>query len=73
MKHVLEVKDAVDMYCYIEQYPVEIRRLTVDEYKGLRDGNDCDENFKMPVNVQPQAAAVKALVSRVNREIPLVK
>ncbi len=73
LKHVLEVKDAVDMYCYIEQYPVEIRRLTVDEYKGLRDGNDCDENFKMPVNVQPQAAAVKALVSRVNREIPLVK
>lgn len=70
-KKLLGIKDAIGIDCYIEQYPVEIERLTVDEYKVLKkDWLGRREEFRVPANVQPLPPAIERLTARINSEIP---
>ena len=72
LKRLLGVKDEIDIYCYIEQYPVEIERLTIEEYKELKeDYFSRKENFRQPSNLMPLPETMEIIVNRVNDEIPL--
>ncbi|MDE6271067.1 MAG: hypothetical protein K2M12_09480, partial [Muribaculaceae bacterium] len=74
LKRMLGVKDAISMYCYMEQYPVDIERLTVEEYKEMKkDYYARKEEFRVPANVLPLAPAMRQLVERADREIPVQK
>ncbi len=71
LKKMIGVTDAIEINCYVEQYPVEIERLTVDEYKEQKKTYYTHrEDFKMPDNVQPLAPAIQKLLNRVNSQIP---
>lgn len=71
LKKMIGVKDAIDIYCYIEQYPVEIERLTIEEYKELKaDFYSRENSFQIPANLQPLPETIENLVNRVNHEIP---
>jgi hypothetical protein len=69
-KKILGMKDFIDMDCYIELYPVDIERCTVDEYKERKKDRSC-VSFKYSENMLPLSSAVQNLVDRVNREIPV--
>ncbi|MCH5228235.1 MAG: hypothetical protein J1F16_10565 [Muribaculaceae bacterium] len=70
LKKMIGVKDTIDIYCYIEQYPVEIERLTVEEYKDLKeDYFSRKEDFKEPSNLQPLPETIEKLVKRIDSEI----
>lgn len=72
LKKMIGVTDAIEINCYIEQYPVEIERLTVEEYKEQKKTYyEHREDFKMPDNVQPLAPAIQNLLNRVNSQIPI--
>ncbi|MCH5223787.1 MAG: hypothetical protein J1E82_07070 [Muribaculaceae bacterium] len=71
LKKMIGVNDAIDIYCYIEQYPVEIERLTIEEYKELKeDYFSRKEDFREPSNLQPLPETIEKLVKRINSEIP---
>lgn len=68
LKKMIGVKDTIDIYCYIEQYPVEIERLTIEEYKDLKeDYFSRKENFREPSNLQPLPETIENLVSKVDK------
>ena len=72
LKKMMGVTDAIEIKCYIEQYPVEIERLTLEEYKEQKKTYyEHRESFKMPDNVQPLAPAIQNLLNRVNSQIPI--
>lgn len=72
LKKMIGVTDAIEINGYIEQYPIEIERLTVDEYKEQKKTYyEHREDFKMPDNVQPLAPAIQKLLNRVNSQIPI--
>ncbi|MDE6288711.1 MAG: hypothetical protein K2M00_08015 [Muribaculaceae bacterium] len=74
LKKMLGVQDAIHMNCYIEQYPVEIEHLTVEEYKELKKTYyERTEKFRVPANLQPLAPAIQSLIDRVNLELPINK
>lgn len=71
LKKMIGVKDAIDIYCFIEQYPVEIERLTIEEYKDLKeDYFSRKEDFREPSNLQPLPETIEKLVKRIDSEIP---
>lgn len=70
-KKLAGVKDAIGIDCYIEQYPVAVEHLTVDDYKEMRkDRLDRLEDFRIPDDVQPLPPAIEQLVDRIGRELP---
>lgn len=72
LRKMIGVSDAIEINCYIEQYPVRIERLTVDEYKECKKTYyERREVFQIPDNVQPIAPAIQSLLDRVNRELPV--
>lgn len=74
LKKMLGVQDAIHMNCYIEQYPVEIEHLTVEEYKELKKTYyERTEQFRVPANLQPLAPAIQSLIDRINLELPINK
>ena len=67
---LMGVKQALEVNCYIEQYPVEIEHLSVDEYKEIRkQRKDQPLPFIMPDNLQPLPPAVEHLIERITPEI----
>lgn len=60
LKRILGIKDPIDIYCYIEQYPVEIEYLTVDDYKAMKKGRKSHEKeeFIIPDGVEPLAPSI---------------
>lgn len=72
IRNLIGLKDAIGIDCYIEQYPIEIQRLSTEEYKELkRDYFTRKEEFRLPENVLPPIPAIENLVGRVDAEIPL--
>ena len=72
LKRMIGVKDPINIYCCIEQYPVDIARITVEEYMELKkDYYTRKEEFRIPANVLPLAPAMQQLVDRVDREMPM--
>ncbi len=71
MKKLLRTNGNINVDSYIEQYPVEIEYLTVDEYKELRKAED-DETLPItaPDFAQPLASPIQSLVDRIERELP---
>ncbi len=71
MKKLLRTNGNINVDSYIEQYPVEIEYLTVDEYKELRKAED-DETLPITVPnfTQPLASPIQSLVDRIERELP---
>lgn len=70
-KKILHVKDAMEIDCYIEEYPVAIEYLTVDEYQAIRkDKVDRTADFSIPSITLSLAPSIQHLVDRVSREIP---
>lgn len=71
MKKLLRTNGNINVDSYIEQYPVEIEYLTVDEYKELRKAED-DETLPItvPCFAQPLASPIQSLVDRIERELP---
>lgn len=71
LKRMIGVKDAIHINCYLEQYPVEIERMTMQEYKEMKKTYyERHEDFRLPVNIQPLAPTIQTLVERIDREIP---
>ncbi|MDE6484773.1 MAG: hypothetical protein K2L14_05220 [Duncaniella sp.] len=68
MKKIMDTDRPYEVDCYLEQYPVEITHLTVDEYKEMKKNRIRHEPFRMPDIVQPLPAAVERLVERVEEE-----
>lgn len=68
-KKAAKSKEPVKARTYIEVYPVAIEHLTVEEYQEARAERP-HIPFKKPQGLLPLAPAVKALVDRVNAEIP---
>ena len=69
IKKSLGVKDNIEIDSYIEQYPVLIESLSVEEYKELKESrNDTQIEFMIPELVQPLAPAVQRLVDRFEPE-----
>lgn len=74
LKKMLGITDAIEINCYIEQYPVEIERLTVDEYKEQKKTYyEHRSDFKIPDNIQPLPPAIQNLLNRINSQIPTKK
>lgn len=74
LKRMIGVKDAIDIYCYIEQYPLEIESLTLEEYKDLKaDYFIRKEEFRTPANIQQLPETIENLVNRIDAEIPQTK
>lgn len=71
IKKIIGVKDTIAINCYIEQYPVEIERLTPQEYKELtKTRRDRSETFREPAAVQPLPPSLQAMIERIDREVP---
>lgn len=70
LKKMFSTKEPIEMDTYIEIYPVEMRRITVDEYKELRKEFD-KIPFSHPQGIQPVSPAIATLVERINRELPI--
>lgn len=71
LKRMIGVQDHILINSYIEQYPVEIQHLTVDEYKEMKKTYyERTESFRIPEHVQPLAPALQTLIERVDREVP---
>lgn len=68
MKFLLKKKDYIAVENYIEQYPVEIERLTPEEYKEIHknDYYSRREKFRVPEGLMPMAPAVESLINRLN-------
>ena len=74
LKKLMGVKDQIHINCYVEQYPVEIERLTTEEYKELKKTHyEHSEDFRLPANLQPLPPSVQSLVERIDREMPYKK
>lgn len=74
LRKMIGVQDHMYINCYIEQYPVEVQHLTVDDYKEMKKTYyERTENFRLPANVQPLLPAVQTLIDRVDHEIPKKK
>lgn len=74
LKWFLGVKKALEVNCYIEQYPVEIEHLSIEEYQQIRKARkDEAVPFSMPQILQPLPPAVERLVERIDREMPAGK
>ncbi|MDE5870219.1 MAG: carboxypeptidase-like regulatory domain-containing protein, partial [Muribaculaceae bacterium] len=65
LKFILGVKEGIDMNCLIEQYPVAIEHLTVEEY------NECKKDyykrtapFEIPANTEPLPESIESLLRR---------
>lgn len=71
MRKLLSMNGNIGIDSYIEQYPVEIEYLTVEEYKEKRKKDD-DETLPIaiPDNAQPLASPIQSLVDRIDRELP---
>lgn len=70
LKKAFDTSYPIEMDTYIELYPVDIQHLTVSEYKERKDEFDRIP-FQLPEAVQPLAPSIKALVDRIDRELPL--
>lgn len=72
LRLALGVKDNIDLDFYIEQYPVDVEHLTVEEYKELKKNiKERSIEFVTPANTLPLAPAVQNLVNRVERQLPV--
>jgi len=67
IKWVTGAKGAVELDCYIEQYPVVVEYLSVEEYKELTRNREKTE-FEIPDYVQPPLPAAKKLIELYDRE-----
>lgn len=63
MKYLLHTKDAIDINCYIELYPVDITHHTVMEYKEMRKARN-PEPISPPLELPPISPAVANFVAR---------
>lgn len=71
MRKLLRMNGIIGIDSYIEQYPVEIEYLTVEEYKEMRKkGDDETLPIAIPDNAQPLASPIQSLVDRIDRELP---
>lgn len=67
LRRLIGVKDAIGIDCYIEQYPVEIQRLTVDEYMEIKkEYFSRREPIRRPDGRQPLPPAINKLIDRAN-------
>ncbi|MDE6535296.1 MAG: hypothetical protein K2K82_04720 [Muribaculaceae bacterium] len=65
LKKMMGVDDAININCYVEQYPVRIEHLTIEEYKEVKKNYySRAESFQRPANLQPLAPAIESLVGR---------
>lgn len=72
LRRLLGMKDNIDLDFYIEQYPVDVEHLTVDEYKELKkNSKERSIEFVTPANTLPLAPAVQNLVNRIERQLPV--
>lgn len=70
LRKMIGVKDAIGIDCYMELYPIELQRLTRDEYLDLKkDYFKHREDFRIPDNVQPLAPAIQNLIERIDRKL----
>ena len=60
LKRMLGIKDPINIYSYVEQYPVEIEYLTVEDYKAMKKERDSHEKeaFVIPEGVQPLVPSI---------------
>lgn len=72
LKKLLGIKDTIGIDCYVELYPVEIERLSVEEYKEAKEETALEE-FRVPANAEPLPPYIDELVGRIDREIPIKK
>lgn len=71
LKKLLKIKEPITIFCYLEQYPVEIEYLTAEDYaEQKKTYHDHRSAFRVPANLQPLPPAIDALISRINSEIP---
>lgn len=69
IKKIAGVNKNLDMDCYIEQYPIDIKRLTIEEYKALKkDGSRRDIPIEVPDYAQPLAPAIQTLIDRAGNQ-----
>ncbi|MDE6266641.1 MAG: hypothetical protein K2M07_04750 [Muribaculaceae bacterium] len=71
LKKIMGVKNEIDIYCLVEQYPVEIEHLTVEEYKEMKkEGKNRTIAFRKPSDLNPLLPSVAGLVDRIEEELP---
>lgn len=72
-KRIFSVQQPIRINSYIEQYPVEITHLTVEEYKGQKeqrkDKTAGTIKVQKPESLTPLSPAVEQLIERVDREV----
>lgn len=65
LRWICGVKDYIGIDCYVEQYPVTIERITVDEYKELDNWKTRPKtDIQLPEIVQPLPPAILQLIER---------
>lgn len=65
LKFILGIKEGIDMNCLIEQYPVEIQHLTVEEYNECKkDYYKRTSTFEIPQNMEPLPESIQCLLDR---------
>lgn len=66
-KHILKVKEGIDINCLIEQYPVSVEHLTLEEYNECKkDFHKRKSEFVIPSSTEPLPAPIQNLVNRFN-------
>lgn len=66
-KKLIGVKDDMELDIYIEQYPVEIQHLTIDEYKEMkRTVKERREPVKSSSNALPLPQPIREFLTEVN-------
>lgn len=65
MKKAYRVKKPIEMNSYIEQYPVEIQRITIDDYKKLRHGFNVQ--FQIPEIAPELPSAIQNLINQASK------
>lgn len=70
LKRLLRAKKPIDIFCFIEQYPIEIEHLTVGEYKEMKkERRNSVIDFRLPEQMEPLPEGVTSLIERINREL----
>lgn len=71
-KKIFKIDEPVAIYSLVEVYPIEITRLTVEEYKEDKE-NLKEIDFIIPRNITPLTPEIKSLVDRIELEKPSKK